>query len=388
MSVRLYQITSTRFQVDVSSKSGRRREHVRGDINTVEIYRRRLEQMEALDGVDLVEYLREKKAKAKAARHAPKPIAFKTLREEISSWVDSREKVGDIRAGSAKVYRAHAATWTFPRIGAVRVNEVTVAMLGGVLDDARSAGRSRSTLRCIVSPIASYFERAVKEGRLTTNPAADLADYMPAKSKARPAVFSREQALKILEACKAIAPRWHALLVVAYGCGLRWGELVGLHREQVDFSRSTITVDRAFGEKSNRMEKPKNGKTRDVKMPAEVAAVLRAHLEAITLEGQVEGWSIAQRQLVFPNTHGKITHKTPFMLVWRRVVAAAGVPYRKFHAARHSYISWHLSAGSSPKWVQEQAGHYSMALTADVYGHCMPGDDASAERLNFLSARA
>jgi integrase len=387
MSVRLYQITPTRFQIDVSSKSGRMREHIRGDIHVAELYRRKLEELEGLDGRDLVEYLREKKARERAPK--PKPIVYKTVRESLTAWVDRCERVGDIEGGTAKAYRSASACWTYPRVGSVKVNEVTLAMLGRVLDDARAAGRSLSTLKSILNPLASYFEREVKEGRLTVDPCAGIADYLPRPAPPKVIFFTREQSLKILEACRTILPRWHAALVVAFGCGLRWGELVCVTREKIDFKRGVIVVDRSFGEKTNKVGPTKNHKAREVAMPSEVADVLRAHLEAVELEGQVNGWSVEARQLVFPNTLGKIQHRTPFYLTWRRVIRAANVPFRNFHSTRHSFATWHLAAGTDVRWLSKQMGHHSTKITWDVYGHLIPEQHAkAADRLNgYLTAK-
>ena len=98
-------------------------------------------------------------------------------------------------------------------------------------------------------------------------------------------------------------------------------------------------------------------------------AALRAHLEAKDLEGSVKGWPPAARQLVFPNTVGRITRYGGFLeLVWQPLVAAAKLPYRKPHAMRHSYATWMLEAGADLRWVKDQLGHASIEETEGTYG--------------------
>jgi len=81
-------------------------------------------------------------------------------------------------------------------------------------------------------------------------------------------------------------------------------------------------------------------------------------------------WTPAARQLVFPNTVGRITRYGAFLeLVWQPLVAAAKLPYRKPHAIRHRYATWVLEAGADLRWVKDQLGHASIEETEGTYGH-------------------
>ena len=45
---------------------------------------------------------------------------------------------------------------------------------------------------------------------------------------------------------------------------------------------------------------------------------------------------------------------------------------------RHTYISLLLQNGESLAFVQKQAGHKSMDITLNVYGHFIPGGNREA----------
>ena len=129
-------------------------------------------------------------------------------------------------------------------------------------------------------------------------------------------------------------------------------------------------VARTWSEGGGRVEPCKDSEDRGVKLPPATMAALRAHLEAKDLEGSVKGWLSAARQLVFPNSVGRITRYGAFLeLVWQPLVAAAKLPYRKPHAMRHSYATWMLEAGADLRWVKDQLGHASIDETEGTYGH-------------------
>ena len=69
--------------------------------------------------------------------------------------------------------------------------------------------------------------------------------------------------------------------------------------------------------------------------------------------------------------------------VWRPALRRAGLPYRKFHALRHSCASLLLAAGQPVPSVAKQLGHASIRMTLDVYAHFVPDGRASgAKRAN------
>ena len=61
-----------------------------------------------------------------------------------------------------------------------------------------------------------------------------------------------------------------------------------------------------------------------------------------------------------------------------RTVRRSGLPRIRLHDLRHTHAPHLLAAGVGIKIVSERLGHASVAFTLDVYGHVMPGQQASA----------
>ena len=56
-------------------------------------------------------------------------------------------------------------------------------------------------------------------------------------------------------------------------------------------------------------------------------------------------------------------------LYFSQALRQAGLPPIRLHDARHTYATWMLEQGISPKVVQTMLGHSSISVTLDIYSH-------------------
>jgi integrase len=123
--------------------------------------------------------------------------------------------------------------------------------------------------------------------------------------------------------------------------------------------------------------KSKHGR-REVRLPAPLAAKLRAHLA--TQSGQD---SIA---LAFPNESGGVIDPNNLRRrVLKPLVEEVDAPWAGFHAFRHTFASIHLSQGTNLLQLSRALGHHSAAFTLTRYTHLLPGDEAPALDLAGLT---
>jgi integrase len=337
-----------------------------------------------LAGVNVIETIRQARAQREA--HPDAPVTFPTVREALPAWLARQERAGEIRGGTPAAYRSRLATWVYPHalpdgrlLGDQPVNLVTREQIGAVIRRVREARRSLAIVEGIRNPLKGYFAELIETKALPgPNPAADLRFFIGKRAHRKTrggalAYFAQEEAPQLVATAKALCPRWHAFILTGLLAGLRWGESAALYKTDIDWKRGRIHVQRTWSDKAGRIEAPKDSEGRYVKASPALLDTLRAHLEAMALEGQVNRWTPEQRQLVFPNKAGRVMQYSTFIEdVWQPLIAKAGLPYRKYHATRHTFATWLLEAGTDLRWVQGQLGHATIAQTADTYGHAQP----------------
>jgi integrase len=129
---------------------------------------------------------------------------------------------------------------------------------------------------------------------------------------------------------------------------------------------------------------------RTIALPPFVVEALTANKAAMMKAGLLSG-------PVFCTCTGNYLNKNNVLRAFRAIVARANKAnadvegYRsipaeiRFHDMRHTVASLLLSKGHSLVAVSRRLGHAKPSITLNVYGHCMPTDDARlADRLDAL----
>lgn len=307
------------------------------------------------------------------------------LREALPEWIDRKTRAGDIRGSTPKSYKSRLKTSAYPHVlpdgrllGDLRVNEVSREMLGAVILRVKEAGRSLAIIEAIRNPLRGYYAEQIETKVLPgPNPAADLKFFVGKRMHKRQSAsleyFGQEEGPALIATAKALVPRWAPFIMTGMLAGLRWGESAALYKTDIDWKRGRIHVQRTWSEQASAVLPCKDSESRYVKASPALLAALKAQVETVELEGQVKQWDDDARRLVFPTSGGHIIRHGHFIeSVWQPLLSKAGLPYRKYHATRHTYATWLLEDGVDMRWVQQQLGHASIAQTADTYGHCQP----------------
>jgi Phage integrase family len=151
---------------------------------------------------------------------------------------------------------------------------------------------------------------------------------------------------------------------------------------RVDFLTRRIDVVEIATEAGGRIHfgppKTRAGR-RTVPMPKHVAEALEEHATRV-----------ASDELVFAGPKGGALRGSAFRRrVWQPAVKKAGLLPLRPHDLRHTAVAFWIAAGAQPLEVARRAGHTSVVVVLDRYGHLLPrADDPVTDALDELAAGA
>ncbi len=168
-----------------------------------------------------------------------------------------------------------------------------------------------------------------------------------------------------------------AILTLAVTTGMRRGELLGLHWQDIDFERGSLQVRRTMNRISGhglRETEPKTAQSRrNIVLPQFVVEVLKEHRARQREECLQAGDAWKDHDLVFSTRRGGFLDPTYLLERFQKLLDEASLPHMRFHELRHSAATMLLSMGINAKVVQELLGHSTISMTLGTYSHVLPG---------------
>jgi integrase/recombinase XerD len=179
---------------------------------------------------------------------------------------------------------------------------------------------------------------------------ADLAHQLARTHYPRklPRVLTLDQVARLLEASPGPGLKYKAALGIAYGAGLRGGEVVMLRVSDIDSERMLIRVEMGKGRKD-----------RHAKLSPELLSLLRAWW----LQCRSKGWLFPGRDPLLPMTVRQLNR------VCHMAAEAAGLgSWVTPHTLRHSFATHLLEDDTDVRVIQVLLGHAKLDTTAR-YAH-------------------
>src|SRR5215472_5527083 len=295
-------------------------------------------------------------------RTVGEPLHFRTAREHLSEWVESKKNETELRTywkyrQTVDEFLAHVG------VKADRLlREITPTDIRSWRDALKHKGLAAPTVNDAIKTLRMPFKAAHDTGYIEINPCTKNS-VRPVRDDARNVekdVFTPVQIAALIDA----APNedWKGAILCGYYTGLRLRDVADLQWNAINSEEQKITVT--------------TRKTRkDVTVPI--------HLElASWLREQTRGIGKAP---VFPRLAGKSgAGKSGLSMQFKRIMERAKIKGRllreangagrsqsslSFHSLRHSFNSAMANAGVSSEVRQKLTGHASAKMNAQYTHH-------------------
>jgi integrase/recombinase XerC/integrase/recombinase XerD len=216
---------------------------------------------------------------------------------------------------------------------------------------------ARATVGRKLAAVRGLHAHLVAAGGADSNPADLLAS--PKLDSRLPRVLGRDEVAALLDRIPATGPlevRDRAIFELAYSCGLRAEEIVGLDLDDVDFESETVRVT------------GKGRKTRVVPVGEPAQRALRRYLDTAR-----HGLGVSSREpALFVSRRGRRLGPSDIRRRLEKWVREAAVAGRiSPHALRHSFATHLLEGGADLRSIQELLGHSSISTT-QIYTRVEP----------------
>lgn len=318
-----------------------------------------------------------------ADRHVTFPVYAERWRQaRVITWgLETRRRI----ESNIRLHLAPAFT------GSVRSITQTDVLLW--LARQLASGLPQSSVRLYFELLDAILAAAKLDGVIPLNPCdgIKLSQVFRGLSRVPKWVPDEKQVLRLFE---AVPERYHGLLLLGAGAGLRISEALGFEHgprclepkhEELHVVQQLSYAPREY-EGGFHLSLPKGVRTFDpaggtVDLDPVVAEGLAWHVREyppveIEMLDLTSGRQVRRRvPLMFTTTHGNPFTDRTWSAEWVKWRRAAGWPegrHSGFHALRHFFATKLISEHVDPKDVQRALRHSSLQITLETYVHWWP----------------
>lgn len=265
-----------------------------------------------------------------AARNAEEQASGITLVEYTPRWIEQRIVAGRPLRPRTK---SHYMTLFEERIkptslGNIPMHSITTEAVRAwyattLIDKPTYRSHAYQLLHAVLST-------AVADGHLSSNP-AQIRGAGSATTKKEAVILEVDEVTKLAD---TIDGRYKALILISSWCGLRWGEVTALERQDCSADCSVITVRRGVVHRDGKCidDTTKTSKRRTVAVPPHIQPDIQRHLATYVAKGG--------DSLLFPADRSCHLSDKTFRRYYEKALAAIGrdgkkKPRPSIHDMRH-----------------------------------------------------
>ena len=306
------------------------------------------------------------------------------------NWYEDRCKP-DITYNTARTYENALYNYMIPFFGKRKLHTLNRSVIISLYDNV--CKKSPNVARIVKTLMNSIVEAAIEDKHLLNNPARKIKltvlPHKPVKVN-----LSEEQISKFLQA--SIGSSLELEVHLAYGLGVRKGELLGMKFSDVDYTTGTIHIQRTLDRDNYSPEEyelrkaersltkaEKKVKTassnRFVKAPAIILEMIQEREQQCEHNRAMYGGRYNEGGYICCTKFGNPRSRNSHWVVFKRLLAEAGLPDIAWHKLRSINASHLYARGIGTKVIKEELGHASQEMTHGRYINTGPLEMAAVE---------
>lgn len=308
-----------------------------------------------------------------------KGIDILSMQDSYKQWAERLEAVRkiDMISSEYKTFKSRVDFFS-AYFGEVRLKDISQTTIQPVINGlfkqnpATSKPTAKRTLERYLAALSKVFEYAIENRVIDFNPCKYVRIPKDAVKNERRALSTEER--EWVENTPHAAQRAAMLLMYS---GLRRGEATALLWTDIDFQNNTITVNKSFDFKTNKIKKPKTQSgIRTVTVPKKLVDFLRNEKRASVL--------------VLTQSNGAMLTNKTWETIWEKYIFHLNKLYGKQileisnenqnnniitiqpftpHCLRHTFCTIMYEAGVDVLSAKEQMGHKDIKTTLAIYTH-------------------
>lgn len=284
----------------------------------------------------------------------------------LDEWLESRKR--ELKPKTYADYEHLVRKHLKPRLGSIRLQDLTVRDIAKFQEALEDDGYSTSTIKHLRVILNGTLNRAVMHEVLVRNPMDKL--NFKGKPAEKREVWTPEQAAAFVLVTRN--DYGAAALVFALMTGMRRGEVLGLKWEDFDFTKGTLRINRSLVtvNGSAQVSTPKTESSkRLLGLSPDTLSFLKEHWDRQVNLALSKGSEWVETGHVFTNSTGEAFHPDSLRMTMQRACRKAGVPVITIHGLRHTHTSLMARKGVPVEVISKRLGHAKISTTMDVYRH-------------------
>ena len=315
------------------------------------------------------------------------PAAGKTT---VADWVEQWLPALDVSIRTEEGYRGNLRNHILPRWGSTALSTVSGIQVAAWTKELRRRPLAPATVSSILKLFTMIMADAVAERLIAYNPIQPRRRGRTHTARPREQIWAdpadvlkiADQAAACYDACGAM------LIITAAWTGARWGELTGLHRDNLHLDDGRFVIDPDLGSLHEGahgqlwLGPPKNaGSARTVSLPEFLIPLLHRHLQNVdsafvfvSPDGRWHRRSNFARRCMRPAADGNrvdLDRRARYTPPRQRATVFTDPVKRglTFHGLRHSHKTW-MIADLVPEIAQSRRlGHILQDKIQQTYSH-------------------